>query len=347
MKNNIIKKIQDIKLAHRVNLMEVCGTHTMQIAKYGIKELLPANVNLISGPGCPVCVSPIDYIDKAVFLAKQKDVIVTTFGDMIKVPGTNSSLEKINAETGNVKIVYSPIDALEIAKKNKSKKVIFLAVGFETTVPTIAATILAAKRDRINNLYILEANKVIPEALEALIVDKQINIDGFILPGHVSTIIGAIAYENLDISGVITGFEDYDILDGIYMLLKQILENRKKIEIQYKRSVRYEGNSEAKKIIKEVFDKADSNWRGVGVIPNSGLSLRDEFIKFSAEKLFEISIPKSKENKACICGAILKGLKNPKDCKLFGKICTPEDPKGACMVSSEGTCAAEYKYRAK
>jgi len=332
-----------------IRLMEVCGTHTVAIAKAGIRSLLPNNIFLISGPGCPVCVTPQEDIDRIIEIAKQKDVIFATFGDMIRVPGTNSSLEKERANGAEIRIVYSPLDCLKIAKENQSKQVVFMGVGFETTSPTIAATIIESKRQKIKNFFVYPSFKLIPPAMKVLIDDPELKIDGFICPGHVSTIIGSHPYEFLNKPCVIAGFEPNDILEAIEMLVEAVRAERRKVRIQYKRIVKPEGNPKALEILYKVFEPCDSNWRGLGVIPRSGLKFRKEFEKFDASKKFEITgdIAQCRLSKGCICGDILKGKQSPKDCKLFGKACTPENPIGACMVSSEGTCAARFKYETR
>ncbi|MEO0161178.1 MAG: hydrogenase formation protein HypD [candidate division WOR-3 bacterium] len=331
------------KLTRPIKIMEVCGTHTMAIARAGIRKLLPPNVKLLSGPGCPVCVTPQEIIDWTIELAQQRDIIITTFGDIVRVPGTQESLESYHP-----RIVYSPRDSLKIALQNPDKKVVFIGVGFETTSPAVAATILEAEQKKIKNFYLLSAFKLIPPALDYIARSPQIKIDGFILPGHVSTIIGSKPYEFLaaqyHLPGCITGFEPIDILLGIKNLLEQIISKEAKIEIEYKRVVTPEGNPAARAILNSVFETTDSNWRGIGRIPQSGLGLKKEFLRFDATKHFEIKSIKSVEPKGCICGKILLGLKTPPECPLFGRRCTPQNPVGACMVSSEGSCAAYYRY---
>jgi len=310
--------------------------------------MLPEKINLISGPGCPVCVTPISEIDKAIELARIKDVIITTFGDMMKVPGTKSSLMLEKAKGADIRVVYSPVDSLDIAKKNKSKKVVFLGAGFETTAPLVASIVKKAKGENIINFFVLPCFKVIIPPMEALLNDKDLNLDGFICPGHVSAITGAKIYEQLvrkyKIPCVVMGFEPMDILTGIYMIIRQIINNKPRVEIQYSRAVKYTGNTNAQKILMEVFKETDSNWRGIGLIPKSGLAFSDEYAEFDAAKKFTFDISYSKEPAGCRCGDVLKGKCIPFDCKLFAKKCTPENPAGACMVSSEGTCAAYYKY---
>lgn len=329
-------------------LMEVCGTHTMAIFRYGIRQILPKNIKLISGPGCPVCVTPNEVIDKAIVYARYKDIILATFGDMIRVPGSSSSLEKERASGGDIKVVYSTLDALQIAKNNPLKKVVFLAIGFETTSPTIASCILEARKKNIKNFYVLTANKVIPPAMEVLVNTEELRVDGFICPGHVSTIIGSRPYEPIankyKVPCVISGFEPIDILQSTYMLVNQIINKEAKVEVQYQRVVKEEGNKIALGIIEEVFKVEDSNWRGVGIIPNSGHTLKDKYQEFNILENLSVEVEETKETPGCICGLILQGLKTPLDCNLFREICKPENPVGACMVSSEGTCAAYYKY---
>lgn len=343
-----VEKTVDPKRCYR--FMEVCGTHTMSIARYGLKHLLPSNIKLLSGPGCPVCVTPTSFIDKAVSYSGLKDVVIATFGDMMKVPGSESSLEKVRSERGNIKVVYSTLDALSLAVKNPNKRIIFLGVGFETTAPTIAAAIKEAKERGIDNFFVLSGHKIMPPALKALIEDRNLNLDGFILPAHVSTIIGSRPYgfisRSYNIPCVIAGFEPLDIMQGIYMLIRQVSQEEPKVEIQYERVVRPSGNKLAQSILKDVFKVADSEWRGLGLIPKSGLAIRREFSSLDSEKNFEIKpVKRIGDKKGCICGEILKGLKTPPDCRLFDRGCSPEHPIGPCMVSSEGTCSAWYTYK--
>ena len=334
----------------QVKFMEVCGTHTMSIARFAIPQILPKNIKLISGPGCPVCVTPCGYIDAATELAKN-DVIITTFGDMVRVPGSDGSLADARANGAKVNIVYSPLDALEIAKDNPEKEVVFLGVGFETTTPTVAYSVKKAKDENVKNFSVLSAHKLVPPALMAL-ADGGIKIDGLILPGHVSVIIGKNAYlplfEKTKMPMAITGFEPTDIMLGILSLTNQIASNEPRLETIYKRVVRAEGNKQAKSLVKDMFDIVDVSWRGIGIIPKSGLAFSKNYESFDAEKKFNVEIQDVPEPKGCKCGNILKGELLPNDCPLFGKTCTPEKPVGPCMVSSEGTCAAYYKYgRAK
>lgn len=344
----LIEKIKELSLdLGKVKIMEVCGTHTVALFRSGLRELLKYYVEVISGPGCPVCVTPNSFIDKAISLSRRSNFIITTFGDMVRVPGSKSSLEKEKAEGADIRVVFSPLDSLRIALDNPLKKVCMIGVGFETTSPSLASTILEAKKKNIKNFFMLSAPKLIPPALSALL-NEEIAIDGFILPGHVSAIIGAKAFKILDdkkIPGVITGFEPLDLVQGIYMILEQLKNNEGKVEIQYKRVVKEMGNEKALKIINEVFEPVDSEWRGLGTIPQSGLKINEKYSEFDAEKIFPLDIEKPEENPACRCGDVLKGIANPEECPLFREVCTPENPVGACMVSSEGTCSAWYKYK--
>ena len=330
-----------------INLMEVCGTHTMAVERFGIRRMLPKNIILISGPGCPVCVTPKNYIDRSIAFSKLRDTIVVSFGDMVKVPGSYSSLreEKIK---GKVRVVYSALDAVDIAEKNPDKRIVFLGIGFETTAPTVAASLKYAKKKRIKNFFVYSGHKIMPPAMLSLVKDRRINIDGFLCPAHVSAIIGTMPYaeisEGYKIGCVIAGFEPLDILQSILMLVKQVKSGKTKVENQYKRVVRSEGNKKALSLIDEVFLVEDSEWRGIGIIPKSGLGLNKAYSGFDARKVISLPEIKTKPDKGCICGNVLKGINTPLDCKLFGKHCNPTNPKGACMVSSEGTCAAYYRF---
>ena len=340
--SRIIRAISRITV-RPISLMEVCGTHTMAIAKSGMRSMLPENLHLLSGPGCPVCVTPQETIDYGIGLSQQKNVIITTFGDMVRVPGSRATLEAYSP-----RIVYSPLDALAIAEGNPGKEVVFLGVGFETTSPTIAATIIAAEKKKISNFYVLPAFKLIPPALNYIARSPKINIDGLILPGHVSTIIGSGPYEFLadryNIPGCVTGFEPIDILQGLLILVKQVIEGTSSITIEYERVVRPQGNQKALELLGTVFTVCESRWRGIGVIPGSGLKLNRDYERYDACSKFDLDLPQSVEPKGCLCGKVLLGLKTPYDCALFGTECTPSTPVGPCMVSSEGSCAAYYKY---
>jgi len=337
-----------MKTKKTIKLMEVCGTHTMAIARSGIKRLLPDNIRLISGPGCPVCVTAQADIDKAIEIAGKSGVIMTTFGDMMRVPGSRTSFARIKGDGADIRVVYSCLDALSIAKENPSQKVVFMGVGFETTSPTIASTILEAKKQGLKNFFVLSYFKLVFPALEAIITSRDVNIDGFICPGHVSVITGTGPYNLLakryKKPCVITGFGDTDVIRGIRRLVDQVNKGEGRVEIEYDRVVDEEGNSEARKILYSVFEPTHAEWRGIGVLKKSGLKLKKEFKQFDAEKEFDVKIPKPVKNKGCLCGRILQGIKSPDECKLFRKACTPENPIGPCMVSSEGTCAAYYRY---
>jgi hydrogenase expression/formation protein HypD len=344
-----IKKETDRFSGGPLSFMEVCGTHTMAISRYGIRKILPENLSLLSGPGCPVCVTPDFYIDRAVLFSRMPNTIIATFGDMMKVPGSFSSLEKEKAGGNRIEVIYSPLDSLDICEKNPGSNVILLGIGFETTAPAVALTVKNACQRAVKNFYLFSGHKLITPAMEALLIDKDVRINGFLCPGHVSVIIGSRPYrfipERYGIPCVIAGFEPVDILQSILMLIRQKNGNRKpSVEIQYTRVVKKEGNRKAQEIMDQIFRKTDSEWRGLGVIRNSGLEMREEYSHIDAEKIFPVDVKKSKKDTGCICGDILKGKKRPGDCKLFGRSCTPENPIGPCMVSSEGTCAAFYRY---
>ena len=334
--------------AGTMTLMEVCGTHTMAIYQHGIRSLLPASIRLISGPGCPVCVTPVDYVDHAVALARHPGTIVATFGDMVRVPGSSSNLLHEKARGGDVRVVYSPLDAVALAQKHPEQAVVFLGVGFETTTPTIAGSIIEAKRRGLNNFFVLTAHKTIPGPMAILADDPELKVDGYLCPAHVSAIIGAEAYEPLardhKVPCVVTGFEPLDVLQGVAMLARQIVAGEANVEIQYSRIVKKEGNAKARAILYEVFEPCDARWRGIGIIPGSGLGIREEYAAFDAARQLPVIVEEPREHQGCLCGEILKGKVTPKECPLFRTACTPENPVGACMVSSEGTCAAEYKY---
>jgi hydrogenase expression/formation protein HypD len=331
-----------------LRLMEVCGTHTTSIFRHGIRSVLPKGITLLSGPGCPVCVTAQKDIDAFVEFSRMKDVIVTTFGDLMKVPGSFSTLAGQKAEGKDVRIVYSMFDAIGIARENPDKQVVFCAVGFETTIPTIAAGILSAGREKLDNFSIYSANKLTPPALSALMETDGVKIDGFILPGHVSVITGTNAYrttfEKYDIPSVIAGFEPIDILQAILILIQQNETGVPALVNAYPRAVSDQGNLKAKAIMNQVFEICDATWRGIGNIPASGMGLKKEFRAFDAGLKFNINMPDVPEPKGCACGEILMGLKTPEACGLYKKKCTPMTPVGPCMVSSEGACAAFYRY---
>jgi hydrogenase expression/formation protein HypD len=336
------------KSRQKIRLMEVCGGHTMAIRKYGIQQMLPDTIELLSGPGCPVCVTDRTSIDRAITLARRKDVIITTYGDLIRVPGTESSLDQEKALGADVRIVHSTLDALEIAKLNKHKKVIFLGIGFETTTPSSAVAIIEARKQKIFNFFLLSMHKLMPPAMAALI-DQGVRISGYIGPGHVTAIAGAEMYKNLvenyRISIVIAGFEPVDLLQSIYMLVSMAEENRYGTEIQYKRAVTRAGNTKANEMVNTVFEPADDNWRGLGMIPASGLKIRNSYREYDAALQFDVPVLSAREPAGCICGEVLRGMKKPAQCGLFANVCTPANPIGACMVSGEGACQAYYNYR--
>lgn len=326
--------------------MEVCGTHTMAISRAGLRPLLAPRIDLVSGPGCPVCVTDDEDIDRAIAVAKLPGVTLTTFGDMIKVPGTEDSLASAMAAGAEVKVVYSPLEALDIAEKDPGRKVVFLGVGFETTAPVVAGTVLEARRRKIDNFHVLSFHKLVPPALRALAGLEDFSIDGFILPGHVSVIIGSDAYaflpEEFGIPCVVTGFEVTDILQAIERLIEMGSDGAR-LEVEYSRAVRPEGNRKALAVMDEVFEARDAAWRGLFVIPGSGLKLRKEYADMDAGT-WDVELPGPTSAKACRCGEILCGRIKPGDCPLFGTRCTPDSPVGPCMVSSEGTCASYYLY---
>lgn len=343
----IARAIADAAGATPMTIMEVCGTHTMAIAKFGLRGLLPKNINLISGPGCPVCVTPNEYLDHAIAIARRPSVITCTFGDMMKVPGSSTSLEGERAAGRDIRIVYSTLDALDIARKCPDKKIVFLGVGFETTAPTIAASILMAADENLRNYFVLSANKVVPPALAALLA-MPAKIDGFILPGHVSAVIGSDSYRQLfgmhPVACAIAGFEPLDILDAIREIALQISSGNPRLHNSYRRAVTASGNAKAKAIMGTVFEPCDANWRGIGMIPDSGMNIRDAYSRFDAACAFDVEVEDTTQPEGCRCGDILTGRIRPADCALFGSSCTPASPVGACMVSGEGTCAAHYRY---
>jgi hydrogenase expression/formation protein HypD len=336
------------KISRPINIMEVCGTHTVAIFNHGIRSLLPPTLNLLSGPGCPVCVTSIKDIDKAIAVSLIDNTVLCTFGDMMRVPGGRKSLSEAKAEGADIRVVYSASDCLDIARQERDKKVVFFSSGFETTTPSVAACLVESDMRKIDNLYIYTVNKLVPPALEMLLQTDDVRIDGFLLPGHVSAVIGSKPYkflsEKYKKSGVITGFGAEDILSGIAMLLKQIMESRASVEIQYSSVVTEAGNLKAIALIERFFEPCDGYWRGIGIIPRSSLRLRKEYNYRDAECIFNIKVPEISEPAGCQCGFVLRGIKTPSECHLYGKICTPENPVGACMVSAEGSCAAYYKY---
>lgn len=333
-----------------VRLMEVCGTHTMAIFRHGIRALLPRTITLLSGPGCPVCVTAQGDIDAFVALARRPDVTLATFGDLMRVPGSGSSLQRETAEGADVRVVYSAMDAVQLAAKRPDREVIFLGVGFETTAPTIAAAVISARQMNLKNFSIYCAHKTVPVALKALMDNPSVQIDGFLLPGHVSVIIGLNAYrpffDQYQTPSVVAGFEPVDVLRGVLELVTMLEKGRPGLGNVYPRAVSAEGNIQAQHVLDKVFEPCDASWRGLGVIPGSGLSIRPEYADFDAVRRFDLEVVETPEPKGCACGEILSGTKTPPECALFRKACTPMNPVGPCMVSSEGTCAAYYRYSA-
>jgi len=340
------------KLAADINkpikLMEVCGTHTVEIFRHGVRDVIPKNITLLSGPGCPVCVTSVYDVDASISIAKNPNVIMTTFGDMMRVPGGTESLLEARSEGADVRVLYSPIDALTLAQKEKDKEVVFFATGFETTSPLIAGTLAHAELAGTKNFTIYAAHKLVPPALKALLDSPDVRVDGFILPGHVSAIIGTKPYEfvaaQYKIPSVVTGFEAKEVIEGILMIVRQIGQKRAAVENQYTAVVREEGNPRAVALLEKYFEPADAYWRGIGVLPGSGLKLRDKYAAFDANVKFHPPASSAKEPELCSCGDILRGVKIPTECPLFGTACTPESPVGPCMVSTEGSCAAYFKY---
>lgn len=337
------------KIDKHLKIMEVCGGHTHSIFKYGIEEILPHNIELIHGPGCPVCVMPKGRIDEAIALCQNPNIIFTTFGDTMRVPGSKISLLQAKAQGADVRMVYSPLDSLKIAKENPHKEIVFFGLGFETTAPSTAFTILQAAVENINNFSMFSNHVLVIPALKALLNNPDLQLDGFVGPGHVSMVIGTKPYEFISQEYhkpiVISGFEPLDIFQSIWMLLKQIVENRCEVENQYNRLVEPNGNKNALQAMNQVFTVREKfEWRGLGEIPNSGFKICEEYAQFDAEVKFTIPNLKVADHKACQCGEILKGVLKPWQCKVFGTACTPETPIGTCMVSSEGACAAYYKY---
>jgi hydrogenase expression/formation protein HypD len=336
-------------------LMEICGGQTHSIVKYGIDELLPGEVTLVHGPGCPVCVTPVELIDKALQIASRPDVIFCSFGDMLRVPGSStpathgSDLLSVKAAGGDIRIVYSPMDAVHIAQQNPEKQVVFFAVGFETTAPANAMPVFYARQHNVTNYSVLVSHVLVPPAMEAILGSPDNRVQGFLAAGHVCTVMGYTEYYPIAakyrVPIVVTGFEPLDLLQGIYMCVKQLEEGRFEVENQYARSVRRDGNAPAQQLVATVFRIVDRKWRGVGGIPQSGLGLAPEFAAFDADSRFGLSDYTAQEDPDCISGLIMQGARKPEECPAYGKRCTPDHPLGAPMVSSEGACAAYYRYR--
>lgn len=345
----LIARIHELAGDRQINLMEVCGTHTVSIGRYGFRSIMPTGLHLLSGPGCPVCVTANRDIDHAIALARLEDATITTFGDMMRVPGSSTTLSQMKAEGRDIRIVYSPLDALDIAEANPEREVIFMGVGFETTTPTIAACILEAAERDVRNFSVYCAHKTTAPALRAIANDPETAIDGFILPGHVSTITGVPPYrflvDEFNTPGVVTGFEPVDVLEGIAELVRMVVTDAPGIENAYRRSVSTDGNAVARALVDQVFEPCDAAWRGLGEIPASGLAMREEFARFDAGRRFVVEIEPTVEPRGCRCGDVLRGRISPNGCPLFGRVCTPEHAVGPCMVSSEGSCAAYYRFR--
>ncbi len=345
------------KIGRKIRIMEFCGGHTHSIMKYGIDTLLGDFVEFVHGPGCPVCVMPMERIDLAIRLAQREEVILCTYGDLLRVPGSErKNLLSVRAEGGDVRMVYSCLDTLKIARENEDRKVVFFAIGFETTTPQTAVLIKKARELGVKNLFVVSNHVITPAAIQHILNAPEIReigrveIDAFIGPGHVSVIIGTKPYEYFAEDFlkpvVIAGFEPLDVLQAVYMIMKQIREERAQVENQYRRFVSYEGNLKAQKLVADVFElRKTFKWRGLGIVPYSSLRIKKEYEELDGEKVFEVSLPEPKEHPACICGKVIRGAAKPTDCKLFGKVCNPSNPLGSCMVSSEGACAAYYKYK--
>jgi hydrogenase expression/formation protein HypD len=344
---NLVKQIREFE--QEVKIIEVCGTHTRAIVESGINQLLPDNIALISGPGCPICVTTQGYIDKAIELANRDEVIITTFADLIKVVGTNNSLKQSKALGGDIRVVSSPLEAVKVAQENPNQEVVFLAIGFETTAPIIALSIMEADRLKLDNYSLLLSLKTMPAVIEELILDKEVAIDGFICPGHVSVITGAKGFDfianNYNLPAVVAGFERVDIIMALARLLQMIDNGISRVDNLYSRVVKAEGNLKAIAMMEDIFEVEDSTWRGLGRIQGSGLGLKKGYARFDAKNKFQIKLGYQEQDLICSCGDILKGKKSPLDCDLFAKGCTPLNPKGPCMVSEEGCCNVYYEYR--
>ena len=356
-----LDEYRDVKIAHALAaeirrrstrpwvLMEICGGQTHTLMRYGIDDLLGESVQLVHGPGCPVCVTPLEMIDRAIALARLPEVTLVSYGDMLRVPGSETDLFHVKAEGGDVRVVYSPTDAVELARSQPERKVVFFAIGFETTAPAHAMVVLQAERLGLRNFSLLVSHVLVPPAIRTLLSSPKNRVQGFIAPGHVCTVVGMRDYENLvrefHVPIVVGGFEPIDLLEAIHMLVAQLEEGRAEVENQYSRSVQYEGNRPAQEAVARVFEVSDRKWRGIGPIPESGLRLKEKYAAFDAERLFDLADVCAEEPSECISAEVLLGLKKPTDCSAFGTRCTPEKPLGAPMVSSEGACAAYHQYR--
>ncbi len=340
-------RAESAEVGRNLTFMEVCGTHTHSVGKAGLRRLLPPGVRLVSGPGCPVCVTPVGFLDRAVALSRLPGTVVATFGDLMRVPSSTTSLERAQAEGASVRVVYSPRDVVALARERPDLRVIFLSVGFETTTPTIAGALAEAEADGIDNFMVLAGNKIIPPAMEVLVRDEELSLDGFLLPGHVSVITGWHAFRFLasehGLPGVVVGFQPIDILHGLLELIRQQRASERNVVNLYGRVVSAEGNQAAQELVERMFTTATTAWRGFGEIPASGLVVRPEWSHRDAARI-EVDMPEPKEPVGCRCGDVLRGIIDPPECPIFGSSCTPDDPVGACMVSSEGTCAAWYRH---
>jgi hydrogenase expression/formation protein HypD len=330
-------------------VMEVCGSQTHTLLRYGIDRMLPEEITLVHGPGCPVCVTPVEAIDQAVALAGRPDVIFVSYGDMLRVPGTEKDLLSVKAEGGDVRMVYSPLDAVRLARENAERRVVFFAIGFETTAPANAMAVRLAHRQGLDNFFVLTSHVLVPPAVRLIAASPDNQVQGFLAPGHVCTVTGYSEYEAIArecrVPIVVTGFEPLDLIQGILMLVTQLEEDRHEVENQYARSVRRDGNRQALALMAEVFEVVDHKWRGIGLIPRSGLRLRGAYARFDAARAFGLREPTGREAGSCISGLVLQGVRKPSECPAFGADCTPEHPLGAPMVSAEGACAAYYAYR--
>jgi hydrogenase expression/formation protein HypD len=339
---------REVAPRRRYTFMEVCGTHTVAIARNGLRQLLPAAIRLVSGPGCPVCVTSTAYIDAAIARAMRPEVTISTFGDMLRVPGASTTLEAAKARGADVRVVLSVLDALKLAREQPTRKVIFLGVGFETTVPTVAAALARARAEGLQNFLVASAHKTMPVPMHALASDPAVAVEGYICPGHVCTIVGLAPFipivARFHIPAAIAGFEPTDVLAAVLALVRQRNAGEARVENLYTRSVRAEGNPKAWRLVESVFEPADSWWRGLGVLPGSGLALREDYAAHDADKVLPVAVPPAREVAGCRCGDVLKGILEPRGCPLFDKVCTPERPVGACMVSQEGACHAAHRW---
>jgi len=344
---SLLEKINKMVTNHWV-IMEICGGQTHAIMHYGLHELLPPEIELVHGPGCPVCVTPLELVDKALAIASHPNVIFTTFGDMLRVPGSSMDLFSVKAAGGNVKVVYSPLDAVKLAQENPEKQVVFFAIGFETTAPANLMSVIAASAQKLKNFSILTSLVRVPPAMHAVLGSSQNRVQGFLAAGHVNAVMGYWEYpsiaEKYHVPMAVTGFEPLDLVQGIYMTVEQLENGTCEVQNAYPRVVSFEGNTAAQKLLDQYLEPCDRQWRGIGMIPMSGWKLRSEYAEFDAEKRFHVEAIQTKESEICIAGQILQGLKKPFECSAFGTLCTPTNPLGATMVSSEGTCSAYFRY---